>query len=96
MECESETNIAKELHGVEEDSSKITSPSKNDDILESSHNESKVQGVRMEHPWTISDSSSPIIISDVSFVECCFHIIYKVPVLRGILNWFYRRTMRIT
>ncbi|KAE9447534.1 hypothetical protein C3L33_20558, partial [Rhododendron williamsianum] len=64
MECESETNIAKELHGVEEDSSKITSPSKNDDILESSHNESKVQGVRMEHPWTISDSSSPIIISD--------------------------------
>lgn len=64
MECESETNIAKELHGVEEDSSKITSPSKNDDILETSHNESKVQGVRMEHPWTISDSSSPIIISD--------------------------------
>ncbi|XP_058214757.1 uncharacterized protein LOC131326154 isoform X2 [Rhododendron vialii] len=64
MECESETNIAKELHGVEEDSSKITSPSKNEDILETSHNESKVQGVRMEHPWTISDSSSPIIISD--------------------------------
>lgn len=97
MEYESEKDLAKELHGAEEDSSKFSmSPINNEDILETSHDGSKVQGVRVEHPWAISGSSSPIIISDVSFVECCFHVIYKVPILRGRLNWFYRRKMRIT
>lgn len=66
MGNESKMDGVKEVHGIEEDSSKLLpmSPTENEDILFTSHNESKVQGVNMEQPWTISDSSSPIIISD--------------------------------